>query len=140
MVGFLKSRESSGWSRSTNTTRELPKAAIFSGLASDSGKWRRVAEATPSALWQARQFAFSSTGYKVVRKSGVWAASVPQANPAKISDFNKNDSSCKTGQNGDSQPALNSFRRAQHVSSRKTQKTTQFRNVQNACCDCPCGE
>jgi hypothetical protein len=60
-VGFLSKRDWSGCSRSTRTTNEFPKAAIFAGGESESGKWSLVAEATPLGLWQARQLARSIT-------------------------------------------------------------------------------
>ena len=52
MVGFFKSSDSSGWSRSTNRTNDLPKASTRSGDPSASGKWSLVPEATPLLLWQ----------------------------------------------------------------------------------------
>ena len=61
LVGLFSSSEASGRSRSTSVTSDLPNASTRSGAASGSGKWRRVADATPSELWQERQAAFSST-------------------------------------------------------------------------------
>ena len=46
------------------STRDRPNASIRSGAASGSGKCRRVADATPSGLWQDRQAALSITWYR----------------------------------------------------------------------------
>jgi hypothetical protein len=83
-VGFRSKSDPSGFCRSTKTTSEFPKAAILSASASASGKCSRVADATPSVLWQARQLAFSRIGKRVVRKSPLCPQRVPPAKTNKI--------------------------------------------------------
>src|SRR5579859_1916592 len=68
LVGFFRSRELSGLSRSIRITRDRPNASMRSARVSGSGNCRRVAEATPSVLWQLRQLAFSRTGYRPATK------------------------------------------------------------------------
>src|SRR5579864_7386133 len=68
LVGFFRSRELSGLLRSIRITRDRPNASMRSARVSGSGNCRRVAEATPSVLWQLRQLAFSRTGYRPATK------------------------------------------------------------------------
>ena len=69
-VGLSRSGDLRASLRSTNAANDSPNAETVSGDAPDSGKCSRVPEATPDALWQARQFCASSTGKTSTRKSG----------------------------------------------------------------------
>jgi hypothetical protein len=61
-VGLSSSRDCAGSTGFTNSTKDLPNASIRAGGAPASGNRKRVGEATPSPLWQARHPAFSKIG------------------------------------------------------------------------------
>src|SRR2546428_586495 len=65
-VGLLIRSDRVGSARSTSTASVTPNASTSSGLAVGSGKCRRVADATPSSLWQPRHWAASKIGYSVL--------------------------------------------------------------------------
>ena len=73
LVGLLSSNEREASSRSIKFASVSPNASISSGLADSRGKCSLVPDATPSSLWQLRQFAFWKIGYTVLPKLGAGA-------------------------------------------------------------------
>src|SRR5437763_8836171 len=65
LVGLLIRSDFAGSSRSTSTASVTPNASMSSGAAVASGKCSRVADATPSSVWQPRHCAASKIGYSV---------------------------------------------------------------------------
>src|SRR5215470_11736535 len=96
-VGFRNRRDCSGFSRLTKSTSDRPKTSTRDKGVSTSGTCIRVADATPSGLWQFRQPAFSIIGYSVLTNVVCPAAcqvNAAEASTIKIERFITLDAGC----------------------------------------------